>query len=208
MPLLLRWKCRYSMCFNYQSHCYIEAKLHYRVSTMIIGRWQEAISAGEATTEHMPRYLLLECELTVKLRAYRAQAKPVANQMQYLMQTWGGGPYWMAAQPTPFYPPMLAPFSPYFPQQTFGRPPGFPAPAPPLLPPPPTSSPSEPADQDPDELLKGYFDYLIKKYPLQAGGLAAAQSKVLKEAIDVDDFWRWLKEPERYPELASINQGL
>lgn len=212
IPLVTKWRCRYDQCTNHPNSgsCYVLNRQHYRIPTWIFGVWQALIDSGDATDAIMPHDLLKQCLPAAKPRREKpqrssslvsaAQAQPQQPPYPYPY------PYMMPqlpmqlptpymAYPPPFYPP------PYPPQ-------GQPAAPHQHQNTPPTSSPPRGNHEDPDVIIKGYLDDLIERYPLQTIPLRAAQDLLLKEAIDVDDLWTWLQEPEKFPKLAVIAPGL
>ena len=115
----------------------------------------------------------------------------------------GPYPYMMPPAASPYMPPGY-----YSPQQQ-PNPPLHPQPTP--QPPgilPPASSPLGQPDTDPDELIQGYFDHLIKKYPHQQTALSRAQNLFHKKAFDVEDLWSWIQKPAQHPRLVEVAPGL
>ena len=105
---------------------------------------------------------------------------------------------WMGGQP--LFPSL--PINPR-PQQGQEMPPTDAQSSPPL----PSSSPL-PVPGDPDEMVKDYLDFLIKRYPRQGEAFSAAAAMMHAEAIDVDDLRKWLKEPQKFPKLGEISEGI
>ena len=207
VPLINRWHCKYSMCPNYPKHgqYYVEDRQYYRIQYWMFGEWQAQINTGNADIDHMPPDIRSKCALAAKPRPTKTAATPApASTPQPIAQPpqpWGF-PYMM-----PPTAPYMPPFG-YFPPQQTAPQPTNPLFHPRLVEQPPTSNPPDQPDSDPDELIKAFFNRLIRKYPSQATALTQAHKLLYKEAIDVDDLWKWLFHLIEYPSLASINQGI
>ena len=216
IPLLLKWQCRYSMCPNFpgRGHCYVKNRQHYRIQHWMFSEWQQRINDGNIDMDHMPPEICLRCVPAAKPRPTRSPASTPASTSAPTAQSpqpWGSFSYMMTPAPSymPFgyFPPQQA-----APQQANSPLHLQPAPQQPILPQPVliplTSSPPNQPDNNPDVLIKGYFNYLIEKYPLQSSALSDAHKLLLESAFNVEDLWNWLRRPAEYPVLASIVEGL
>ena len=212
LPLITQWTCKYSQCPQYprQGHCYVEDGQHYRIAHWMWKEWQDAIYAGQTDILHMPASLRERCVPAAKARPWKSATPASTPNAQFPQQPWSPYSYMMAPTAPPYMP--LGYYSPQqaAPQQQ--QQPNLPLhPQPTPQPPgalPPASSPPGQPDTDPDELIQGYFDHLIKKYPHQRAALGRAQNLLHEEAFDVEDLWTWLIEPAQHPRLAEVPPGL
>ena len=192
IPIMQRWACLYKPCRNYGETCYVEDGTHWRVNTPQAHAWASLVDEGNARLDIMPRRVKLYCKPVSQPRPARAsRASNKQESRPSVPQGWAP------------YPPMIP--MPY---------PGMPSYLPQYLPPTqstvmpdpslPSSSPPQHNGFDPDELLAGFFDYLIKKNPSQAGALHRAKESVHEEALDAKMLWKWAQGIESYSKLADI----
>ncbi|MCJ1327273.1 hypothetical protein MMC10_003941 [Thelotrema lepadinum] len=213
MPLMKRWKCSLVSCHSFQvsGECYVGRDgIHYRLPRHILGAWAKYIKAGQADMEYMPPDLLQELR---PARAPRGKDKtPALSMLQpfghpYMMPppaamypspySWLP-PYMGGAAPFPSFPPIFHPQQQQQ-QQQQQQPgnhvlPGLPA----------TSSPPALPDDDVDDLVQGYFDWMIKKYPRQETELRRIASIMHGEAFELPDVRMWAKNLEENAKLAGI----
>ena len=209
MPLMKRWKCSLITCHNYQKggECWVGPDaIHYRIPRHILGSWAKLIQRGQADAEHLPPDLLQDLR---PVRTPRGKDKAPVHPIQQPF----GYPYITPSAPVytnpygwlPPYPGPAAPFHsfphaypPFFPpQQQQGTPHA-------AMGPPSGSSPPQIPPGDPDELVEGYFDWMIKKYPRQEAELRKTARIMLEEAYLMPDLQKWAKNLDENPKLVGV----